>query len=184
MNSSWPAAKPNAWASGTPLPSLLTGDLRNGIGRITEEGALDPKSVVLTFGGKTLVEGKDYLIDTKWGTLGLGPNSSVTANDTVRASYRYFLLRLDSVVRGADGKDFVKPGTSNITLPHPPDLAPGETRIANIYVSYQSDGKTDHTLLFPVLEPAAGNDALDGRAHSANACEVAVGTTSEDRLLG
>jgi lysophospholipase L1-like esterase len=148
------AAKPNAWASGTPLPSLLTGDVRNGIGRITEEGALDPNSVVLTFGGKTLVEGKDYLIDIKWGTLGLGPNSSVTTNDTVQASYRYFLLRLDSVVRGADGKDFVKPGTSNITLPHPPDLAPGETRIANIYVPYQSDGKTDHTLLFPVLEPA------------------------------
>ena len=152
------AAKPNAWASGTPLPGLMTGDVRNGIGRITEEGALDPKSLVLTYNGKTLVEGKDYLVDGKWGTLGIGPAPSVTTNDTVVASYRYFLLRLDSVVRGVDGKEHVKAGMSNVTLPHPPELAAGEVRVANIYVPYQSDGKSDHTLLFPVLESA--QDAL------------------------
>jgi lysophospholipase L1-like esterase len=147
-----PAVKPNAWASGAPLPGLLTGDLRNGIGRITEEGALEPKSLVLTYNGKVLVEGKDYLVDAKWGTLGLGPESSVTPNDTVDANYIYRLLRLDSVVRGADGKQFVKQGTSDVTIPHPPDLAPGEVRLANIYIPY------GNTQLFPVLEPA--KDAL------------------------
>jgi len=146
------AVKPDRWVSGTMLPSLLTGDPRNGIGRITEQGALDPKSLVLTYEGRVLVEGKDYLVDGKWGTVGLAPGSSVTANDTVHATYRYFLLRLDSIVRSADGRQFVKLGKSAITTPHPPDLAPGEVRLANIYVPYASDGKSSNTEVLPVLE--------------------------------
>ena len=146
------AVKPNAWASGTPLPGLLSGDPRNGIGRITEEGALDPKSLILMHNGQALVEGKDYLVDAKWGTLGLAPESSVTADDTVFATYRFYLLRLDSIVRTVDGKEFVRPGKSDVTAPHPPDLAAHEVRLANIYVPYASDGKSSHTDVLPVLE--------------------------------
>jgi lysophospholipase L1-like esterase len=155
------AAKPNAWSSGTPLPSLLTADPRNGIGGVTEEGALDPDSLVLTHDHKILVEGKDYLIDPKWGTLGIAPGSSVTINDQVTARYRYFLLRLDSIVRGADGKEYVKQGKSAVTTPHPPDLAAGEVRIANIYVPYRCDGRSANTQVLAVLE-----DSKDASTHT------------------
>jgi lysophospholipase L1-like esterase len=154
------ASKPDAWKTGTPLPGVLTGNPRSELKQITAEGAFDPKSLVLKRGDRVLVEGKDYLLDPKWAVLGIGPQSSVTTADTVAAGYRYSLLRLDSIVRRADGKEYVKRGKSSITTPHPPDLADGETRVANIYVPYYSDGKADNTLLFPVPEGAVREATL------------------------
>jgi lysophospholipase L1-like esterase len=143
------ADKPVAW-KGSALPSLLTGDPQNGIGRITEQGALLPKTLVVKFGDKTLVEGKDYLLDPVWGTLGIGPGSSLTPKDTVTASYQYAKLRLDSVVKEVNGSSRILTGISNITTPHAPDIAAGETRVANILVPYNSNGRD--VQVFPILE--------------------------------
>jgi lysophospholipase L1-like esterase len=139
--------------TGTPLPTLLTGNPTSGLGRVTEHGALIAGSLVIKKGDRVLTLGKDYLLDPAWGTVGIGPAPSVTATETVTASYRYALLRLDSVVKTKDGKQTVRTGVSHITTPHPPDLQPGETRIANILVPYNSDG-TD-VQVFPVVEDAS-----------------------------
>jgi len=139
--------------TGTPLPTLLTGNAASGLGRVTEHGALVAGSLIIKKGDRVLTRGKDYLLDPSWGTVGIGPTPSVTATETVTASYRYALLRLDSIVKTKDGKEMVRTGVSHITTPHPPDLQPGETRIANILVPYNSDG-TD-AQVFPVVEDAA-----------------------------
>jgi lysophospholipase L1-like esterase len=145
--------KPNAWAAGTPLPGLLTGTPPSGVGRVTDPGALDPSSVVVKKGDITLVEGKDYLFDHSWGAFGIGPDSRVTAEDTVTVSYKYSLLRLDSVVKTANGQTIIKTGVGNITTPHPPELQPSEIRVANLLVPYMSHG--DNADQFPLLESAA-----------------------------
>ncbi len=146
------ATKPVGW-TGTPLPTLLTGNPESGLGRITEQGALLPKTLVVKLGNRVLVEGKDYLLDPVWGTLGLAPGSSITTQDTVTASYCYAMLRLDSVVREPDEKLKILAGASNITTPHIPDLSSGETRIENIYIPYNSDGHD--VQVFPILESPA-----------------------------
>jgi hypothetical protein len=144
--------KPVAW-KGSPLPSLLTGNPENGIGRITEQGALLPKTLVVKFGDKTLVEGTDYLLDPVWGTLGIAPGSFLTPKDTVTASYQYAKLRLDSVVKEANGSSKILTGISDITTPHAPATSPDETRVSNIYVPYNSDGRD--VQVYPILESPA-----------------------------
>jgi lysophospholipase L1-like esterase len=145
--------KPSAWASGTPLPGLLTGNPNSGVGRVTEPGALDGSSVVVTKGDKVLVNGKDYLFDPVWGVFGIGPQSSVTTDDEVTVRYRYSTLRLDSIARTRSGKQIVKQGSGDITTPKPPALEPGETRVANIFVPYFSDGHNGD--VYPLTETAA-----------------------------
>ena len=144
--------KPNAWAAGTPLPSLLTGNPNSGVGRVTEPGALDASSVVVKKGEVLLVEGQDYLFDHEWGVFGIGPHSRVTTDDEVTVTYRYSTLRLDSVVKTAGGAEVIKTGVSDITTPLPPALGPGEKRVANLFVPYFSDGTNAD--MFPLLETA------------------------------
>jgi lysophospholipase L1-like esterase len=145
--------KPNAWAAGTPLPGLLTGNPNSGVGRVTEPGALDGSSVVVKKGDMVLIEGKDYLFDHVWGVFGIGPESRVTIQDEVTVNYRYSTLRLDSLVRTQSGAQIVKHGIADITTPKPPELAPGETRVANIFVPYFSDGHNGD--VYPLSESAA-----------------------------
>ena len=144
--------KPNSWAAGTPLPGLLTGNANSGVGRITEPGALDPTSVVVKQGDQLLIEGQDYLFDHAWGVFGIGPEPHVTTDDPVTVTYKYSLLRLDSLVRTPDGDEVIREGESDITTPHPPALKSGETRLANLYVPYFSRG--DNADVFPLEEGA------------------------------
>jgi lysophospholipase L1-like esterase len=136
--------RPRDWRVGTRLRGLITRT-------ITAPGALDPASVVVKKGGQVLVEGEDYVFDHEWGMFGVGPKARVTPADPVAVSYRYSLLRLDSVVRAPDGRESVRAGESHISTPHPPDLAAGETRVANIFVPYFSDGTNAE--IFPIAEP-------------------------------
>jgi len=71
----------------------------------------------------------------------------------VYIDYRHARQRLDSVVLGDDGRIVLKTGTPHTATPEPPTLAPGETRLANIYISGRLDTLTkDH--LYPILEAA------------------------------
>lgn len=146
--------KPDTWASGTPLPGLQTG-YRAGLGPRSGApvpGALDPASVIVKRGHQHLVEGKDYVFDHKWGTFGIGPHSRVALGDDVTVTYRYSTLRLDSLVRTASGRIVLKEGKADISTPHPPELAPGEARILNLFVPYFSDGNNADS--FPISESA------------------------------
>lgn len=138
--------KPNAWAAGTPLRGVRTPG-------VNASGSLVPGSVVIrkSPGGEPLIEGKDYLVGTEFGMVGIGPASSVSPDDTVLASYRCSLRRIDSVFVDALGRPVLLRGRPDISVPIPAE--PGWTgqRLCNIYRPYHAQELTaDH--LFPVLE--------------------------------
>ena len=154
------AQAPRGHDVGTRLKQLIPQNPNSGV---TARGSLIASSVVVRSGATTLEEGRDYLLTHDWGMLGIGPNSRVTPNDTVTVDYDYSLMRLDSLVRGADGKEFVKPGNSSLTSPQAPILAPGETRVANLFMPYGGD--SSHAELFPILETAAQAQTLSTNGH-------------------
>ncbi len=141
---------PKSWSAGTKLRQLQT--LAPGSGT-PAPGAVVASSVVVRHGGRVLEKGKDWLLDPAWGSVGLAPGSSVTTRDAVSIDYAYSLRRLDSRVRTADGREVVRRGEDHLTVPQPPRLGPGETRVANVFVDYHSDGRGAEP--FPVLEGAA-----------------------------
>ncbi len=154
------AEKPHAWARGTRLKQLQT----LGPGRGTPApGAIVAESVVVRHGDRVLVRGRDYLVDPVWGSLGIGTEASVTADDPVAVDYDYSLRRLDSQIRTAHGRTIVRQGEPHLTTPEPPPLESGEVRVANLLVDYHGDG-TDPEV-FPVEETAkqAATETTPGR---------------------
>lgn len=143
------ADQPRAWAQGTRLRELQT--LASGVGT-PAPGAVVPGSIVVRQGERVLVQGRDYLVDPVWGSLGIGPESSVTPDDRVTVDYDYSLRRIDSRITTADGRVIVRPGEPHLTIPVPPPLSAGEVRLANVFVDYHGDG-TDADV-FPVEETA------------------------------
>jgi len=101
--------------------------------------------------GKTVyVRGKDYEADEARGTFGKLENSAVTF--PAIASYQYQPRRLDSIVLTADGKLALIKGEPRINVPEMPAIAPGDRRIANIYLRGAVDGITANDI-FPVNPP-------------------------------
>lgn len=141
---------PKGYAVGTKLKHLQTRG--PGVGT-PAPGAVLASSVVVRHGDRVLEKGKDYLLDPVWGSVGVAPGSSVTPADEVVIDYSYSLRRLDSRIRSGDGKELVREGEHDLTVPQPPALGPGETRIANLFVDYHSDGRAAEE--FPVQETAA-----------------------------
>jgi len=79
--------------------------------------------------------------------------AALAAWTAVAASYAYGTMRLDSVVLAADRRIALRPGVPHLSLPVPPTLAAGETRLANVWVTPRL-AKLDDDHLFPVLESA------------------------------
>lgn len=143
------ADKPVGWAKGTRLRALSARD-------VNACGALVPASLELrrAKGGARLKVGDDYLADLAWGHVGIGTNSCVTVKDTVFASYRYSLLRMDTIQVAADGKASLKPGEPHISSPVPPAADKGRVAIAHVFVNY-SDTAPKAVQIYPILETAA-----------------------------
>jgi arylsulfatase A-like enzyme/lysophospholipase L1-like esterase len=144
------ATPPRAWAEGTRLRRLRP--LGPDVG-VPAPGAVDPQSIVVRHQGRELKRDVDFLCDPTYGSLGLTPQSSVTAADQVEVDYRFSLRRLDSIVSTADGRRVLRVGTSHLTKPEPPTLQQGDMLLANAFVDYFSDGKDPD--IFPVQETAA-----------------------------
>ncbi|MCX6908848.1 MAG: GDSL-type esterase/lipase family protein [Verrucomicrobia bacterium] len=142
------ADKPVGWAKGTRLRGCNARD-------VNACGALVPGSLELrrAKGGERLKEGDDYLSDTAWGHVGIGTNSCVTIKDTVFASYRYSLLRMDTIQVSADGKASLKAGEPHISAPVPPAAGAGCVAIAHVFVNY-SDTEPKTGQIYPILETA------------------------------
>jgi lysophospholipase L1-like esterase len=140
--------KPVGWAKGTRLRACNARD-------VNASGSFVPGSleIRLTKDGELLKEGEDYLVDSDWGHVGLGPTSRVTAKDTVFASYRYSLLRMDTVQVSADGKVSLKPGEPHISAPVPPDADPGCVAIAHVFTGYRATEVTADAI-YPITENA------------------------------
>lgn len=141
--------KPAGFAKGTRLRGCNARDV-NASGSFVR-GSLE---MHLTKGGDLLKEGEDYLLDPEWAHVGLGPHSRVTAADTVYASYRYSLRRMDTVQVAADGKASIKQGQVHISAPVPPDADAGCTAIAHVFVNYGATTITNEDI-YPILESPA-----------------------------
>ena len=119
--------------------------------------ALDDDSVVIRAGespdSETFQQGRDFEVMPLWGAIGRKADGRIGENQPVWFSYRFGEMRLDSVVLTADGKIALRKGTPDITIPVPPELPNGETRLANIWVKACIE-KLELQLLFPISETA------------------------------
>jgi len=154
------------WRRGTPL-------LGTKAEACSVADALAPSSLVVRdrpgAGAKTYTLGKDYQLEPRWGGFGRLEGGTIAAGQPVFASYRYALMRLDSAVLTADKKIVLRRGVPHVATPRPPDLAAGETRVGNIWLSGRIDGLTAANC-FPVLE-------------AAYPASQRVGPTAAERLL-
>jgi lysophospholipase L1-like esterase len=140
--------QPVGWAKGTRLRGCNAHD-------VNARGSFVPGSLeIRTKTGEVLKEGEDYLLDADWGHVGLGPKSRATAEDTVQASYRYGLLRMDTVQVAADGRASLKPGVPHITVPVPPAADAGCVVVAHIFVGYRATEVTPEAI-YPITETSA-----------------------------
>ena len=115
--------------------------------------ALDPESLVarLAPDGVPLVRGKDYEAELTWGCVGRVEGGAVAAQAPVFVSYAYRPMRLDAVALTADKKIVLLKGVPHVANPVPPELAAGERRLANVWVTPRLP-KLGEANLFPVLE--------------------------------
>ena len=141
--------KPAGYAKGTRLRACNARDV-NACGSFVP-GSLEIRR---TKDGELLKEGADYLVDADWGHIGLGPQSRVTDKDTVFASYRYSLLRMDTIQVAADGTATLKPGEPHISAPVPPVADAGCVAVAHVFVNYRDTG-TKPEQIYPITETAA-----------------------------
>lgn len=126
--------KPAGWSKGTRLKGCNARD-------VNAFGSFVPGSLQLrrTAGGELLKLGEDYLVDEGWGHVGLGSKSRVAPSDTVFASYRCSLLRMDTVQISAEGRAHLKKGTSHISAPVPAAVDPGCLALAHVLVPYRAN---------------------------------------------
>lgn len=129
--------EPHMWARGTKLRQIQT--LAPGSGT-PAQGAVDVDSIVVRHEGRALTAGKDYVVHPVSGSLGIGPEPSITPNAPITIDYTYWLRRLDSRIKTAEGAIEVRAGQPALTVPEPPILKPGEVRLANLFVDYGCDG--------------------------------------------
>lgn len=141
-----PAGPP--WRKGLPLAGVRAEEC-------SVRGALDPESLVVKDaagpGGRPFLRGTDYQADLDWGSLGRLPGGGIAADQPVFVDYRHGLRRLDSVVLGADGGITLRPGRPHVATCEPPALAPGELRLANIFIPGRIDALSAECL-YPILE--------------------------------
>ncbi|HEX2999585.1 MAG TPA: GDSL-type esterase/lipase family protein [Armatimonadota bacterium] len=125
--------KPQGWSKGTRLKGP---DARD----VTAFGSMvrDSLQIRRAPGGELLKEGEDYLVDWDWAHVGLGPQSQVTAQDTVYASYRYSQERMDTIQVAPNGVVSLKAGKPHISAPVPPEADPGCLALAHVFMPHQA----------------------------------------------
>lgn len=121
----------------------------------TSPQLLDPASFVLRAGPEPeaplFTRGVDYEIDLSWGTFGRLEGGSIRTDQTVFASYRHGLLRLDTVVITKDGRIVVREGEPRAAAPSASKIEAGERIAGHVYLPGMISRLTPDNL-FPVLE--------------------------------
>ncbi len=138
------------WRRGTPL-------LGPKAEACSVAGALDPATLVVRAGpgatAQLFERGKDYQLEPRWAGFGRLEGGAIAADRPVYASYRYAMMRLDSVVLKADGSLAVRKGVPHVATPRQPEIGDGETRVGNVWLAGRVERLTDDHL-FPILEHA------------------------------
>ena len=103
--------------------------------------------------GVILEQDVDYLLSAPHALLGIGPNSCVTPEDTVFASYAYAMMRIDSIFVDAEGSIGYASGIPHITTPESPHIPETCMRLVNIFCPYQATSlELNH--IYAVMESA------------------------------
>jgi hypothetical protein len=120
------------------------------VGPINARWSLRPETLVIRRerGGAPLVLDKDYRVSAQYALVGLGPETSLTTDDVVFASYQYSVHRLDSVVLNSEGEVEYVQGFSGVASITPPEIAPDSIRLFNVYRPYQADSVSPEHLFF------------------------------------
>ncbi len=142
--------KAGGWAKGAALAGVRAQEC-------TTLHLLEPQSLELRTGpaldATRLIRGTDYEADLSWGTFGRTTNGTLQEGQTVFATYRHGLLRLDTIVLTENGRILLRAGEARSAAPVPPALAKGERRLANIFLPGRIS-KLEPEHLFPILESA------------------------------
>jgi lysophospholipase L1-like esterase len=140
--------KAGGWARGAQLRGVRAQET-------TTPFLLEPDSLVLRSSpgvdGGIFRKGEDYEADLTWGTIGRLTNGLIQSGQPVYASYRHAQLRLDAIVLTADGRVLLRPGEARAAAPLAPEMAPGESHLANIWLPGRLN-KLGPEHLFPILE--------------------------------
>lgn len=126
----------------------------------TEDGMCSACSVLLPGSVKVSSKGatpgqfkpdKDFKVDWEWGAIGRVPGGDIGPTQAVSVSYQFMQRRLDSIVLNTNGELVVRKGKPHIAMPLPPELRPGEERVANLWLPAHLKRLIDANL-FPILE--------------------------------
>lgn len=109
--------------------------------------------VVEGAGGIRYERGKDYEVEADWAALGRLEGGRIGPDTPVLLSYRVATRRLDSVVLTAPphARLELREGQPHLATPVPPDLAPGEKRLANVWIP-SGLARLGAANLFPITE--------------------------------
>lgn len=132
------------WRRGIRLNHLITQEC-------TAAGTLLADTVTVSLKGTDaeLVRGRDWEMDSAWGTIGRIDGGAIPADAPVTIDYDYVPMRLDSIAIDTDGKLKLVTGKPGVGAILPPALQPGEVAIARIWFHGPTQRITDENI-YPV----------------------------------
>jgi lysophospholipase L1-like esterase len=157
--------KPASWSAGRALRGVKAAGI-NALGSYVA-GSL---AIRKTPEGPPLTENKEYLIDPEFGMVGTAPGSSIAPDEAVYASYRYSLMRIDSVFIDVTGRPVLVKGRPDISVPVPPEVPWEGVRLCNIFrPCHARTVEIEH--LFPIIESAESAETQTTRGRLPKAME-------------
>ncbi len=98
--------------------------------------------------------GKDYQLTPDWGTVGRLPEGRIQASQKVYLNYKFAKRRLDSIILDTTGKIVFRRGTPHPATPEQPPVAPGEIRLANVWLDGNVAKLDNDVNIYPLSEKA------------------------------
>lgn len=123
---------------------------------------LDAASLVVSAdpdGREPFKPGADYTVEPSWAFIGRCAGGRIAPAQTVYASYRYGLARIDAIARTSEGEAKIIAGTPHPNCPRPPALPPGHAALANVWVPGGLNKLAPENIM-PILETACPPLAL------------------------
>ena len=148
----------DGWLLGLPLQGVRAEEC-------TVPGALLPESLVVKSSpgsdGDLFVRGRDYEVDSTWGTVWRLPEGKLGVGQVVWMDYAHVPQRLDSAVLTFEREVVIREGNPHPAMPEPPSLTRGEKRLANFYLAGPMV-RLGEEHLYPISESAYPEEEISG----------------------
>lgn len=167
----------DGWLRGLPLAGVRAEEC-------TIPGALLPETLLVKSApgdaGTAFVRGKDYDFDSDWETIWRLGDGAIAPGQVVWMNYSFTPQRIDSAVLENTGQVVLREGIPHISMPAPPELRPGEMRLANFHLAAPMT-RLSEANIYPVMEtgfpveervgPSPAEDLLPKTMHKLRAGE-------------